>query len=57
LLPLYKYFAWLYPVLKFLFPNKVSTLKEVGEAMIFVTLNGYPKKVLEVKDIIAAAYS
>jgi len=56
-LPLYKYIMWLYPLLKLIFPNKVSTLKQVGEAMIYVTLNGYPKQVMEVKDIIAAAHN
>jgi len=56
LLPLYKYFAWLYPVLKVLTPNMASTLAEVGQAMINVTLFGYDKQVLEVKDIIKMAH-
>ena len=57
LLPLYKYFAWLYPILKVLTPNMASTLAEVGLAMINVTLNGYDKQILEVKDIIKVAHS
>jgi len=57
LLPLYKYFAWLYPILKVLTPNMASTLAEVGEAMINVTLHGYDKQILEVRDIIKAAHS
>lgn len=57
LLPLYKYFAWLYPILKVLMPNMASTLAEVGQAMINVTLHGYDKQILEVKDIIKAAHS
>jgi len=51
LLPLYKYFAWLYPVLKVLTPNMASTLAEVGQAMINVTLFGYETRTTEVKDI------
>jgi len=41
----------LYPVLNALFPKHVSTLSEVGLAMINSVLNGYPKQVLEVVDI------
>ncbi len=54
-LKLYNYFTWLYPMLRFAFPSVVSTLKEIGLAMINVTIKGYPKSVLEVKDIVAAA--
>jgi hypothetical protein len=52
----YKFLGWLYPVLKPLFPNTVSTLREVGLAMIHVTLRGYDTPVLEVKDIITLAH-
>jgi uncharacterized protein YbjT (DUF2867 family) len=48
---LYKYLGWLIPVIKLLFPNGISTLKQLGDAMIDVTLHGYPKTVIEVKDI------
>jgi hypothetical protein len=51
----YRYLAWLYPVLHALYPAGSCTLREVGRAMIHITLHGYPKKVLEVKDIVAAA--
>jgi hypothetical protein len=51
----YKYFSWMYPALRALFPASVSTLKEVGLAMINVTLRGYPKHILEVNDIVEAA--
>jgi len=51
----YKYLGWLYPFLRMVIPNSVSTLKEVGMAMIHVTLYGYGRKVLEVKDIIERA--
>ncbi|GAB2964842.1 epimerase [Hymenobacter coalescens] len=54
-LPMYKYIAWLYPVARQLAPGFVSTMAEVGRAMINVTRHGYAKPVLEVKDIVALA--
>ena len=51
----YAFINWLYPTFRFLAPNLVSTLAEVGVAMINVTNNGYPKSVLEVKDIVQEA--
>ncbi len=53
----YAYINWLYPTLRFLAPGFISTLSEVGVAMIKVTLKGSEKKVLEVKDIVAIAKS
>ena len=50
-LSFYKYVIWMFPTLNLLFPNYVSTLCEVGLAMINVTFNGYNTTVLEVKDI------
>jgi uncharacterized protein YbjT (DUF2867 family) len=41
----------LYPLLRVLFPNYVSTLQVVGRAMINAALEGYPKQILEIKDI------
>jgi uncharacterized protein YbjT (DUF2867 family) len=55
LLPYYKYIAWMYPFFRRFFPKYVSTLAEVGQAMINVTRFGYDKQVLEVKDIVAVA--
>jgi uncharacterized protein YbjT (DUF2867 family) len=52
----YKYFAWMYPFLRFLFPKYVCTLKEVGLAMINAALKGYPKNIIEVPDIVALAH-
>jgi uncharacterized protein YbjT (DUF2867 family) len=52
----YKYFAWLYPILKVIYPSGACTLEEIGIAMINVSKNGYPKHVLEVKDIVAASH-
>lgn len=48
---LYKYVSWLTPVIKLLLPNIISTMKQVGQAMIYVTKSGYEKNVIEVKDI------
>lgn len=51
----YKYLKWLYPLLRRFFPSMACTLAEVGQAMIYVTLYGYEKQILEVKDIVDAA--
>ena len=48
----YAIFRLLYPVLRILMPKYVSTLKELGLAMINSASQGYEKPVLEVKDII-----
>jgi uncharacterized protein YbjT (DUF2867 family) len=47
----YRAFAWLYVVLRLVAPNYASTLKDVGRAMIRCVAQGYPKTVLEVRDI------
>jgi uncharacterized protein YbjT (DUF2867 family) len=49
--PMYRYVAWAYPFWRTFFPGFVSSMHELGSAMIFVTLNGYEKNILEVKDI------
>lgn len=54
-LPYYKYLSWMYPFFRAVFPGMVSTLAELGQAIINVTRFGYEKKILEVKDIVAAA--
>ncbi|MDU0368785.1 epimerase [Hymenobacter endophyticus] len=51
----YKYFGWLYPVLRGVAPKFASTLTELGQAMLHVAQHSYPKPVLEVPDIVAAA--
>jgi hypothetical protein len=51
----YVIFQVLFPPLRFLFPKFVSTLKEVGIAMINSVIYGYEKPVLEVKDIVELA--
>lgn len=50
-LPYYKYFSWLFPVLRTLAPNSICSLKELAIAMINAVTKGYEKQVLEVKDI------
>ncbi len=49
---MYKVFAPIYPIIKLLFSKYVTTLREIGLAMINVTLYGSEKKVLECKDIV-----
>jgi uncharacterized protein YbjT (DUF2867 family) len=54
--PLFKVLVTiLYPVFRLLMPGQVMTLSEVGQAMINSVLKGYPKQVLEIKDIKALA--
>ncbi len=49
--PFFKFIDSLYPVLRRIFPNNSSSLKEVGLAMINSVTIGYEKPILEVKDI------
>ena len=51
----YKYIEWLYPLGRRFFPAGFCTLREVGQAMINAAVKGYPKKILEVQDIVALA--
>jgi uncharacterized protein YbjT (DUF2867 family) len=51
----YKLSKPLLPVLRSLFPNHVLTTKQIGQAMLNVARQGYPKPILENKDIRAAA--
>ena len=51
----YPALAWLYPVARKLAPQYVSTMQEVGRAMIHAADFGYSKPVLEVRDIVALA--
>ena len=52
-LKFYPYINWMYPALRKIFPKYVSTLKELGLAMIHSVTRGYDKSVLEVQDIVA----
>jgi uncharacterized protein YbjT (DUF2867 family) len=43
----------LLPLLRRAFPNQVLTTEEVGRAMLTVARTGYPKHILEIRDILA----
>jgi uncharacterized protein YbjT (DUF2867 family) len=51
----YKYGAWMYPIGRKLYPNGFNTLAEVGDSMVFVSLNEYGKFILEGKEITETA--
>ena len=51
----YKYLSFLTPVITTLFPKYSTSLREIGQAMIAVTIEPQEKKVLECPDIVAAA--
>jgi uncharacterized protein YbjT (DUF2867 family) len=50
-LPAYRWLAWLIPVFEALAPSSVTSLKQLGQAMIHVVTRGYDKNILEVSDI------
>ncbi len=52
-LAFYRYLAPFYPLLKILFPKYVTTLDEIGLAMIHSVAHAYIKQILECKDIVA----
>jgi len=43
------------PVLNAIFPNYLTTTEKIGRAMINVSMRGYPKQILEARDINRAA--
>ena len=51
----YKLTGFLNPLVRFLMPDFISTLQELGAAMIYSSIKGYDKSVLEVADIIKLA--
>jgi uncharacterized protein YbjT (DUF2867 family) len=51
----YKFFAWLYPMGRVLYPAGFCTLQEVGRAMINAASKGYPKQIIDVKDMVKLA--
>ncbi|MEO6094712.1 MAG: epimerase, partial [Fibrobacteria bacterium] len=53
----YRYLAWIYPIGRALFPASFCTLREVALSMIHAASKGYPKRILEVADIVASAKS
>src|ERR1017187_10780219 len=52
---LYKAVTWMYPALRALFPKFVTTLSELGLAMINSVNEGPDKNILEVPDIVSLA--
>ena len=50
-LPAYKWFKWLIPVFETFSPSYVTSLAQLGQAMIHVVTSGYTKNIIEVKDI------
>jgi uncharacterized protein YbjT (DUF2867 family) len=46
---------YLFPILKTLLPSHGTTMENIGHAMVNITLSGYPKHILENKDIDQAA--
>jgi uncharacterized protein YbjT (DUF2867 family) len=51
-LKFYKYVNWMLPAFRAVFPKYISSLRELGQAMINSVTKGYPKRVLEVTDIV-----
>jgi len=51
----YKWTGWLVPVVETLMPNSISSLAQLGQAMIHAVSHGNEKNILEVKDIKALA--
>ncbi len=54
-LPFYKYINWVFPILNAFVPHMACTLKELGEAMLEVSIFGSDKKTIEGNDILALA--
>jgi uncharacterized protein YbjT (DUF2867 family) len=59
--PLYRKFYTLlgpvFPLLRRMFPNQVLSTRQLGQAMLNITRSGWAKRVLEARDIRAAASS
>jgi len=53
----YHLIAWIYPIGRALWPAAFCTLREVAQAMIDAAADGSPKRVLQVRDIVALAHS
>jgi uncharacterized protein YbjT (DUF2867 family) len=51
----YAYVSWAYPLLRRLFPGSVTTLRELGLAMIRAAREGFDGPVVEVPDIVRLA--
>jgi hypothetical protein len=42
-------------LIRFAFPDQILTTEQVGRAMLVVARHGFPRQILETKDIRAAA--
>jgi uncharacterized protein YbjT (DUF2867 family) len=47
----YKYLGWLGSVIKLILPNTISTLAQLGDAMVYCCFHTYEKQTIEVIDI------
>lgn len=47
----YRYITWLFPLIKLVWPNIISTMSQVGKAMICAAQNGYERNIIRVKDV------
>jgi uncharacterized protein YbjT (DUF2867 family) len=47
----YKWAGWLLPIFEVLAPNQMTSLTQLGKAMIRAVANGYDKRIIEVNDI------
>jgi hypothetical protein len=47
----YKVLGPLLPLLHPMFPNRILSTREIGQAMLAVARHGYAKRILETKDI------
>ena len=52
---IFRIIAWPFPLWRFLFPGLVSSVSDIALAMINATMAGYPKRVLENRDIALCA--
>jgi len=53
----YKWVSWMYPFLRLVFPSVVSSLQELGLAMIHAAAGTEEKQIVEVKDMVRWAKS
>jgi hypothetical protein len=47
----YNYLGWMSPFFKLVFPNMISTMRQVANAMIRVCTEGYNSDIIYVKNI------
>lgn len=48
----YKWMGWMIPIIKAFAPNRITSLSQLGQAMIQAVIKGYPQQIIEVKDIL-----